>query len=54
VRGSPAHAEDVEYHEHDGLDSDPAQDVTDGDAEVVGEGGADGDGYLGEVGNDGQ
>ena len=47
-------AEDVQDDEDDGLDGDPAEDVTDGDAEVVRECSAGGNGDLGQVGDDGQ
>jgi hypothetical protein len=47
-------AEDVQDDEDDGLDGDPAEDVADGDAEVVRECSTGGDGDLGQVGDDGQ
>jgi hypothetical protein len=43
-------ADGVEQNEDDGLNGDAAEDVPDGDPEVVGEGGAGGDGDLGEIG----
>ena len=47
-----AQADGVHHGEDDGLDRDPAEDVADGDAEVVGECGADRDRDLGQIGGD--
>ena len=47
-----AQADGVHHGQDDGLDRDPTEDVADGDAEVVGEGGADRDRDLGQIGGD--
>src|SRR5215212_7606331 len=46
---TPSHAECIEDDEHDGLDRDTAQNVADGNAEIVTHGGTGGDGDLREV-----
>ncbi len=49
-----ADPERVEGDEDDGLDSDAAKQVADGDLDIPRDRGADGDGDLGQVGGDGE
>ncbi|MBB5932197.1 hypothetical protein FHS34_007706 [Streptomyces echinatus] len=53
-RGTWPYTGRVQDRQDDGLDGDAAEDVADGDIELAGQGGADGDGDLREVGGDRQ